>query len=232
MYWEKELFDIKWSQEISNYEEKQSIANKIASFAKEGEIIGFGSGSTSFLAAKAIANRIKTENLHIHAIPTSKEIKTICIALGIPTLTIEEAKPDWCFDGADEVDTNKWLIKGRGGAMFNEKLIISNATKIYILVDKTKFVNKLCDRFPIPVECVPDAVTYVKSKLKEMGATEIKLRQAGKSKDGPVITENGNYIIDVKFENVLKDYETKIKSICGVLETGLFQNYNIEIISM
>ena len=232
MYWGKELFDIKWSQEISNYEEKQAIANKIASLAKEGEIIGFGSGSTSFLAAKAIANRIKTENLHIYAIPTSKEIKTTCIALGIPTLTIEEAKPDWCFDGADEVDTNHWLIKGRGGAMFNEKLIISNATKIYILVDKTKFVNKLCDKFPIPVECIPDAVTYVKSKLKEMGATEIKLRQAGKSKDGPVITENGNYILDVKFENISENYETKIKTICGVLETGLFQGYNIEIISM
>lgn len=231
MYWEKEMFDIKWSQEISNYEEKQKIANKIANLAKDGDIIGFGSGSTSFLTAKAIAKRVKEENLHIYAIPTSKEIKTTCIALGITTLSIEEAKPDWCFDGADEVDSNNWLIKGRGGAMFNEKLIISNATKIYILVDKTKFVNKLCDKFPIPVECVPDAVTYVKSMLKGMGGQDIKLRPAGKSKDGPVITENGNYIIDVKFENILPDYEKKIKSICGVLESGLFQEYNVEIVS-
>ena len=232
MYWDKELFDIKWSQDISNFVEKQKIAKKIASFAKDGDIIGFGSGSTSFLAVKEIAERIKKEKLHIFAIPTSKEIKTTCIALGIPTLTIEEAKPDWSFDGADEVDNNHWLIKGRGGAMFNEKLIMSNSEKTYILVDNTKFVNKLCEKFPIPVECIPDAVTYVKSKLLEMGAIEVNLRQAGKSKDGPVITENGNYILDVKFENVLEDYEKRIKTICGVLETGLFQGYNIEIISI
>ena len=232
MYWDKELFDIKWSQDISNFEGKQKIAKKIASFAKDGDIIGFGSGSTSFLAVKEIAERIKKEKLHIFAIPTSKEIKTTCIALGIPTLTIEGAKPDWSFDGADEVDNNHWLIKGRGGAMFNEKLIMPNSEKTYILVDNTKFVNKLCEKFPIPIECIPDAVTYVKSKLFEMGAIEVNLRQAGKSKDGPVITENGNYILDVKFENVLEDYEKKIKSICGVLETGLFQGYDIEILSI
>ena len=116
--------------------------------------------------------------------------------------------------------------------MVNEKLIMSNSEKTYILVDNTKFVNKLCEKFPIPVECIPDAVTYVKSKLLEMGAIEVNLRQAGKSKDGPVITENGNYILDVKFENVLEDYEKRIKTICGVLETGLFQGYNIEIISI
>jgi ribose 5-phosphate isomerase A len=142
-----------------------------------------------------------------------------------------EAKPDWCFDGADEVDPNGWLIKGRGGAMFKEKLNISNSSKTYILVDKTKFVSKLCEKFPVPVECVPESYISVKNRLLQMGAADVRLRLAGKSKDGPVITENGNYILDAKFNDVLEDYEVKLKSICGVFETGLFIGYDTELIS-
>jgi len=231
MHWDKELFDTEWPQTISRYDEKLSTAKKIAALVKDGETIGFGSGSTSFIAVKTIVERIKGEGLSIYAIPTSKEIKAICIAFGVPTLSILEAKPDWCFDGADEVDPKGWLIKGRGGAMFNEKMIISNAPKAYILVDKTKFVSKLCESFPIPVECIPESVTSVKSRLSEMGAADIQLRPAGKSKDGPVITENGNYILDVKFDTVHEDLEKNIKLICGVLETGLFIGYNTEIVS-
>ena len=82
------------------------------------KLFGFGSGSTSYLAVLAIAEKIKKENIKITAIPTSTEIRMLCGKLNIPTATLIEKKPDWCFDGADEVDNNKWLIKGRGGAMF------------------------------------------------------------------------------------------------------------------
>ena len=221
---------LEWNGEISNLEEKQKIAEKIASIAKNGDVIGVGSGSTSFLAIQAIAKRVKEENMKIKAIPTSKEIAMVCNYLNIPTTTLIEAKPDWCFDGADEVKKEKWLLKGRGAAMFREKLVISNANKVYILVDSSKFVNKPCEKFPIPIEVFPDSLYSVKEKLLELGATQAELRLA-KKKDGPVITENGNLIIDAKFENIDENFEKTLKSIVGVIETGLFIGYNVEIIS-
>lgn len=193
------------------------------------KLFGFGSGSTSYLAVLAIAEKIKKENIKITAIPTSTEIRMLCGKLNIPTATLIEKKPDWCFDGADEVDNNKWLIKGRGGAMFKEKLNMVNSPITYILIDNSKKVNSLGKKHKIPVEIYPDSISYVTDEIIKLGAEEITLRQA-KHKDGPVITENGNLILDVKFKNIEKDLEKNIKSISGVIESGLFINYNVEII--
>ncbi len=231
MNWNENVIQkLEWNGEISNLEEKQKIAEKIARLAKDGDIIGVGSGSTSFLAVQAIARKMKAENIKIKAIPTSKELAMVCNYLNIPVTTLMEVKPDWCFDGADEVTPEKWLVKGRGAAMFREKLNIANSSKAYILVDSSKFVKKPCEKFPIPIEVFPDSLYSVKEKLLELGATQEELRLA-KKKDGPVITENGNLIIDAKFENVDETFETKLKSIVGVIETGLFIGYNVEIVS-
>lgn len=231
MYWNENVIQkLEWNGEISNLEEKQVIAKKIAAIAKDGDVIGVGSGSTSFLATQEIAKRMKKENLKIKAIPTSKELGMVCNYLGIPVETLITAKPDWCFDGADEVTPENWLVKGRGAAMFKEKLNIANAKKSYILVDSSKFVKKACEKFPIPIEVFPDALYAVKEKLFELGATSAELRLA-KKKDGPVITENGNLIIDTKFESIDETFEIKLKNIVGVIETGLFIGYNVEIIS-
>ena len=193
------------------------------------KLFGFGSGSTSYLAVLDIAEKIKKENIKITAIPTSTEIRMLCGKLNIPTATLIEKKPDWCFDGADEVDNNKWLIKGRGGAMFKEKLNMVNSPITYILIDKSKRVNSLGKKHKIPVEIYPDSISYVTDEIIKLGAEEITLRQA-KHKDGPVITENGNLILDVKFKNIEEDLEKNIKSISGVIESGLFINYNVKII--
>ena len=230
MNWKYNTSILNWSQEIANYDEKLEVAKKIASFVKDGDVIGLGSGSTAFLAVQEIKKVMNNNKMNIVAIPTSNEIKMVCDELQIPTATLNEMKPNWGFDGADEVDANKWLIKGRGGAMFNEKLIMSNSPKTYILVDKSKFVNKLCEKFPVPVECCTASYISVLNNLYELGATSVNLRLAGKSKDGPVITENGNYILDAKFENITNTLEKDIKSIVGVIESGLFIDYNIEII--
>ncbi len=153
----------------------------------------------------------------------------LCTYLGIPTSTLEEKKPDWCFDGADEVDNDNWLIKGRGAAMFNEKLNIKTSQKTYILVDESKIVNKLGTNFPIPVECNPKAINIVKEELYRQGAQNVELRLALK-KDGPVITENGNFILDAKFDNIDETLERRLKNITGVIETGLFIGYNVELV--
>lgn len=231
MYWDRDIVQkLEWNGEISNLDEKQKIAEKIAKIAQDGDVIGVGSGSTSFLAIQAIAKRMKEENLRIRAIPTSRELGMVCNYLQIPVETLLTAKPDWCFDGADEVTPEKWLVKGRGAAMFKEKLLIANSKKTYILVDKSKFVNKPCEKFPIPIEVFPDALYAVKEQLFKLGATSAELRLAIK-KDGPVITENGNLILDAKFDNIDETFETKLKNIVGVIETGLFIEYNVEVIS-
>lgn len=230
MKWSREVLENINFDNITNREEKEKIAIHIAQKVKSGETIGFGSGSTSYLAVKEISKRIKKENIDILAIPTSHEIKMLCSELGIPTTTIMENKPDWCFDGADEVNEANWLIKGRGAAMFKEKLNITNSPITYILVDKTKFVKNLGEKTYIPIECYPEAINSVKEELFNLGATEIKLRTAIK-KDGPVITENNNFILDTKFTEIYETLEKDIKSITGVIESGLFIDYNLVIIS-
>lgn len=230
MNWDKEILQKPmWKEEISNREAKERVANTVAEFVKDGDVIGFGSGSTSYLTAISIAQKVKRENLHITAIPTSYEIEMLCTYLEIPMAKITEKKPDWCFDGADEVDNDNWMIKGRGAAMFNEKLNIKNSQKTYILVDESKIVSRLGTNFAIPVEVLPQSLNYVKQELYNMGASHIELRMALK-KDGPVITQNGNLIIDVNFDNIDQFMEKKLKEITGVIETGLFIGYNVEII--
>ncbi len=229
MDWNKESVQkMEWNGEISNYEEKLRIAKKVVEKVKDGDCIGVGSGSTSFVATKEIARRVKEENLHITAIPTSYEINLLCNELGIPTASLMDKKPDWSFDGADEVNYKNWLVKGRGAAMYREKLNIVSSEVTYILVDESKFVENICDKFPIPVEVTPKAINYVRQAMFNMGAESITLRPA-KGKDGPVITEEGNIILDTVFRDVDENLEKKLKSIVGVVETGLFIGYNVII---
>jgi len=230
MNWQSNIIEnLAWSETIINREAKQKVALKIAEKVKDGDVIGVGSGSTSFLALIAIAERVKAEKLNVKAIPTSIELSMACSKLGVPLTTLFENRPDWLFDGADEVDPKRSLIKGRGGAMFKEKLMMASSQKSYIIIDETKLVDKLCTKFPVPIEVFPQALLHVEDQLIKLGASSILLRPA-KGKDGPVITENGNLIVDAKFEDVPDDLEIKIKSITGVIESGLFMGFDVEVL--
>jgi ribose 5-phosphate isomerase A len=221
--------NLEWAGDIINRSGKEIVANEIADKVKNGDVLGVGSGSTAYLAILAIAKRIKDEKLDIKAIPTSLEISMFCAKLGIPLTTLYEHTPDWLFDGADEVDPNKSLIKGRGGAMFKEKLLMSSSPINYIIVDDSKIVDKLGANFPVPVEVFPQALLHAEKGLQAIGATEITLRPA-KGKDGPIITENGNLILDCRFNDIHTNLEKNIKAITGVIESGLFIGYNPEIL--
>lgn len=230
MNWGSNLIkELEWSDKIINITGKQKVADEIAAKVKDGDILGVGSGSTSYLALIAIANRIKDEKLSVKAIPTSLELSMFCSKLGVPLTTLYENKPDWLFDGADEVDPNKSLIKGRGGAMFKEKLLLSSSAVRYIIVDESKMVDKLGTNFPVPIEVFPQSLLYVERELKSLGATSIVLRPA-KGKDGSIISENGNLILDCKFEEIGITMEKDIKAITGVIESGLFIGYNPSIL--
>jgi ribose 5-phosphate isomerase A len=224
------ISNLQWSSEIINPAGKQKVAQKIASMVKDGDVLGVGSGSTVYMALLAISERIKAENLNILAIPTSIEISMFCSKLGIPLTTLYEHSPDWLFDGADEVDPNHWLIKGRGGAMFKEKLLISSSPLNYIIVDDSKLVPKLGTNFPVPVEVFPQALLHVEAELKKLGATNLALRPA-KGKDGSIITENGNLVLDSHFDEITESLERDIKAITGVIESGLFIGYNLQILT-
>ncbi|MDD2953724.1 MAG: ribose 5-phosphate isomerase A [Parabacteroides sp.] len=232
MKWDHSLIDtLEWGNQISHKEDKIKIADLIASKVENGQVIGVGSGSTSYLALVRIAERIRTEHLSILAIPTSLEIRMTCAQLGIPVTSLFSHKPDWTFDGADEVDAHFNLIKGRGGAMFKEKLLICSSPQTYILVDPSKQVERLGTKFPIPVEIFPQALTYVEDRLHHLNPREIKLRM-GQGKDGPIITENGNMILDVWMDHIPENTESTLKSITGVLESGLFMNYKVEVLGL
>ena len=209
--------------DIENKEAKEKIAEKILNKVKDGQTIGFGSGTTSYIAAEKIGEKVQKQGLRITAIPTSNEIKEICEKYKIKIGNLIENEIDWAFDGADEVDLkNMWLIKGRGAAMFKEKLNIIASPITYILVDETKFVNYLGEKCKVPIEVFPSALKYVSNELEKLGAKDITYRG---------FTENNNGILDVKFEKIYKDLEKDNKAITGVIESGLFLEYkNIEIV--
>lgn len=230
MIWESSLIkNLSWSSEIINASGKQKVAQQIAGMVKDGDVLGVGSGSTVYMALLAIAERIRTEKLNVLAIPTSLEISMFCSKLGIPLTSLFENKPDWLFDGADEVDPNDSLIKGRGGAMFKEKLLISSSPVNYIIVDDSKIVDKIGTNFPIPIEVFPQALLHVEAELKKLGANSIVIRPA-KGKDGPIISENNNLVLDCHFDEVPNSLERDIKAITGVIESGLFIGYDLKIL--
>ena len=227
---------LEWNNNITNIEQKEVLAKKIASKVKNGDVISFGSGTTSFLAVKEIGKKCEKENLNIIAIPTSKPIELLCNHLNIKTANLGEYEINWGFDGADEVDTNKRLIKGLGGALYKEKKNIKQTPIVYILVDETKLVEKLGKNCVVPVECDIEKVEYVKKELQKLGAINSNIRKQ-KDSNGNIttenlITENGKLILDVKFDNIDNNLEKNINNIDGVLDNGLFIGYeNIEIIT-
>ncbi|WP_075037920.1 ribose 5-phosphate isomerase A [Halobacillus dabanensis] len=232
MKWENKIAsNALWSGEISNLRNKEHVAEQVSQFVKNGDTIGIGSGSTSYLALRKIASRVAEEQLDILAIPTSKEAEMNCSYLGLTTTSLVAARPDWGFDGADEVDDQRRLIKGRGGALFAEKLVMASSPKTYILVDESKHVTKLGEKFSVPLEIDPRAVHIVETALGDFPCEEVHLRMAA-AKDGPVLTEAGNFLLDAKFHHIGNDLEKELSAIPGVVESGLFIGYSVEILTV
>lgn len=228
MNWERAAAWDSFSAPISNRVAKEELARQVAVKVEDNQVIGVGSGSTAYLAIEAIAERVRREELGIEVVCTSPEVTLACAAAGLTIASLLQRRPDWAFDGADEVDPSRNLIKGRGGAMFMEKIMMHASPRNFILVDESKLVPKLGAKFPIPVEVLPGALRVVEMELRALGAREIALRTAVK-KDGPVITEHGHFILDVRFAEILPSLERDIKAIPGVIESGLFWGRNVDL---
>jgi len=206
---------------------KEIVGRKAAHLVKNGMTIGLGTGSTVFFTIQELGERIKKDGLSFEAVPTSadteKKAKEAGIKL-IPFKNLEKTKIDLAIDGADEVDKELNLIKGGGGAHLREKQIAYKAKKFVVIVAEDKLVDVL-GRFPIPVEVKKEKWEIVKKELEKLGA-KVHLRQ----KDGKnFITDNGNYILDAKFDFILKPevVEDIINKIKGVEENGIFRSAKI-----
>jgi ribose 5-phosphate isomerase A len=148
----------------------------------------------------------------------------LCLEHGIPVQdSMLSDRLDLAVDGADEIDPYLNAIKGGGAAHSCEKIIASMADEFILIADETKLVSSLCRKFPLPVEIIPPALSFAKKQIRLLGGTA-ELRGAIR-KDGPVITENGNFILDILFSDPpenLERLDAELKKIPGLLETGLF----------
>ena len=204
---------------------KKAVAEAAVNEVTSNMIVGLGSGSTAAIMIKTLANKIKAGELkNIRGVPTSFQSEVLALELGIPLIDLASVSHiDLAIDGADEVNPDYQLIKGGGACHVREKLVASKANKLLIVVDQTKLVENLNEVFPLPVEVLPSAWKQVKDVIEKMDA-KCNLRMAEK-KAGPIVTDEGNLILDVLFNGGIKNprkIELLINNIPGVLENGLF----------
>lgn len=209
-------------QNIQQDSWKHSAGVAAAQLIEDGMVIGLGSGSTATHLVYALAQRLQTGLSIVGAVPTSNATEELASSLGIPLTTLD-AHPqlDLVIDGADEIDSQLNLIKGGGGALLREKIVASTARRFVIVGDITKLVPILGKDFALPVEIVPFALAPVQRRLEALGIT-IQVRKLGNQ---VYITDNGNMIVDCSFPQGITDpfaIHTHMKSIVGVVETGLF----------
>lgn len=182
-------------------------------------VVGLGSGTTVAKLIEALAE-LRPDAVYIAASSSSEKLAD---ELGLRLSSFEHHHQlDLTIDGADEVDPNFNMIKGHGGAHTREKIVAGAARKMAVIVDKTKLVRRLGQRFPVPVEVLPFAKDYTMKKLAALGRPSLKTR------DGrPVVTDNGNYLIEVWFKRISNaaKLEEKINSLPGVIDNGIFAGF-------
>lgn len=205
---------------------KQEVGKAAAALVKSGTIVGLGTGSTTAYAIEYIGERLKSGEIKdIVGVPTSFQAEVLAKQYGIPLTTLDAIDHiDIAIDGADEVDPQKNLIKGGGAAHTREKVVDYLANQFVVVVDAGKMVDKLGSTFAVPVEVIPMAITPVMNAIAKMGG-KAELRM-GIKKAGPVITDQGNMVVDVRFDDIPDpvNLEKTLNNIPGVLENGIFVN--------
>lgn len=212
---------------------KQAVAEAAVEQFRDGMIVGLGSGSTAALMIEGLGQRLAAGQLKdIVGVTTSFQGEVLAAELGIPLRSLNAVERiDLAIDGADEVDPAFQLIKGGGACHVQEKLVAARAERFVVVVDSTKLVDRLNLGFLLPVEVLPGAWRQVQQQLSVMhGSAELRMAQR---KAGPVVTDQGNLVLDVRFEGGIADpvvLEMKINNIPGVLENGLFVNLADEVL--
>ncbi|MEX2441998.1 MAG: ribose-5-phosphate isomerase RpiA [Alkalispirochaeta sp.] len=223
--------------DMDTTEIKRAVAEAVTDRVVKSDMkVGLGTGSTAIHAVRRTGTLLANGTLsNILAVATSFESTIEAQRLGIPLRTLNdpeiEGTLDVTIDGADEVDTRTgFLIKGGGGALTQEKLVEYNSGTLYVVVDESKLSRQLGTLFPVPVEVIPAALASAQRTIRKLGAwPELRMAQR---KAGPVVTDNGNLILDVHFDGADFDaaaLEREFNSIPGVLDSGLFTRAHTEI---
>ena len=175
-----------------------ALSKDALKFVKDNQVLGLGSGRAATAFVKALGKYIKNKNLNVKGVPTSLQIKITAEESGVPLVETDQIKNiDIVFDGADQIDSDKFLVKGGGGALLRENILISSAKKVVIMADKTKFVKKI--NRTIPVEVHPHARKTVFAAIEKIGGKPaIRTLDRGY----PFFTENGNIILDCDFGTI------------------------------
>ena len=198
----------------------KALSTDALRFVKNGQVLGLGSGRAATAFVKSLSKYIKTKKIEIKAVPTSLQIKLIAHQGGISLIEADQVNEiDIVFDGADQIDSQKNLIKGGGGALLRENILINAAKKVVIMADNSKFVKNF--NRSVPIEVYPLARSSVTKEIKSLkGKPELRSLDRGY----PFITENGNIILDCNFGTIKnpKLLRQKIIDIAGVMEVGIF----------
>ena len=199
---------------------KQISAEKAVEGVEAGMVVGLGSGSTVYYALLALGRRVR-DGLHILGIPTSTQTEVTSVREGIQLSTLAaHPRPDLTIDGADEIDTTMNLVKGGGGALVRENIIAHASKQLVVIADQSKLVPALGTTFPLPVEIVQFEWESTQAEVNQIcGKSTLR-----RSDEGPLITDNGNFILDCHFEEIPHPFQTEIQlnNIPGVVENGLF----------
>jgi ribose 5-phosphate isomerase A len=203
---------------------RKRAAMEAVKLVEDSFVVGLGSGSTMAFAIEYIGNRIRQKKMSVLGVPTSYQSSMLAVKHGIQLTNLNEhSSLDLTIDGADQIDNELNLIKGMGGALTREKIVASASRRVVIVADQSKKVDVLgANNHPVPIEVLPFAVPLVVRRIKEIGGKP-NLRE-GRKKVGPVVTDNGNVIIDAEFGPISAPLELdcKLIKLPGVIETGLF----------
>ena len=206
---------------------KRRAAEAAAAHVRSGSVIGLGSGSTMSHMIKIIGSHLESGELtDVLGVPTSHQASLEAAVAGIPLTSLaEHPELDLAIDGADQIDEGLEAIKGGGAALLREKIVASASREYIIIAEERKLTRNLGDGCPLPVEVLPFSLGVVQRKIRALGATAAV--RPGKGKLGPVVTDNGNFIIDADFGPLSepRKIDSELKAIPGVLETGLFLGY-------
>ena len=196
-----------------------ALSNDAVKLVKNHQTIGLGSGRSATAFVKSLSLLVKKKKLNIKCVPTSLQIKLEAEKGDLHLIDTVLDKIDIVFDGADQIDKGKNLIKGGGGALLRENILINAAKKVVIMADDSKFVTNF--NMSVPVEVHPLARNIVTKYISKIGGKpKIRILERGY----PFITENGNIILDCNFGVIKKPelLQENIKKISGVLEVGIF----------
>lgn len=209
---------------------KKNVGYAAAERVTDGMNIGIGTGSTVAFFIASLGEKI-SQGLSIRATSTSYQSALLCEQAGVPLIPLRKIDHlDLAVDGADEIDPELNAIKGGGAAQTVEKVIAAMADHYILIADASKLSDWLGQHFPIPLEIIPDALGYVTSRIRALGAEPV-LRM-GTAKDGPVVTDNGQFILDVHLTAPADVYalDDKLHRIPGLVETGLFLGMAQEVL--